>query len=222
VKADLCYGFSSTDWVKLFPKLDNDENAWLQAIDVFERRMKERFFSCLDALVQADTKPDLQSDALGTDHCIPGFSVMALCCLLIETLQGFREPSTPFSPPGPCEFPAGLCIKPSSGTNEQFRKFLRLPSFGGAFNNKDVANEFLRGVRNGILHEGETRKWVIWRQEPQEQIVAPEQDGYALNRYLFYGAVKQEFESYLKDLRNPESKQRQRFREQMQKLCNET
>lgn len=223
MKADLCYGFSSTDWEKLSPKLDNDESAWLQAIGVFERRMKERFFSCLDALVQADTKPDLQSDAPGTDHCIPGFSIMALCCLLIETLQGFREPSALLIPTGPCEFPAGLCIKPSPGTNERFRKFLRLPSFGGAFNNKGVAKEFLHGVRNGILHEAETRKWVIWRSEPHGQIVATEQDGYALNRTLFYEAVKQEFESYLKDLRNSASKElRQRFREQMQKLCDET
>ncbi len=223
MKADLCYGFSSTDWENLSHKLDDDESAWLQATSVFERRMKERFFSCIDALVQADTKPYLQAGTSSNDHSIPGFSIMALCCLLIETLQGFREPSTVSSPMGPCEFPAKPCIKPSPGTNEQFRKFLRLPAFGGAFKNNDVANKFLHGIRNGILHEAETRKWVIWRSEPHEQIVATEQDGYALNRTLFYEAVKQEFESYLKELRNPASKElRQRFREQMQKLCKET
>lgn len=223
MKAELCIGFSSTDWENLSHKLDHDENAWSQAIGVFERRMKERFFSCIDALVQADTKPDLHPGVPGNDHCIPGFSIMALCCLIIETLQGFQEAPTVSNPTGPCEFPKKPCIKPSPGTNEQFRKFLLLPAFGGAFSNNDAASKFLRGIRNGILHEAETRKWVIWRSEPHEQILAPEQDGYALNRTLFYNAVKKEFESYLEELRNPAKKElRQRFRTKMHDLCKET
>jgi hypothetical protein len=60
VKADLCFGFSSSDWESLVRRLDSDESAWAEAIGVFERRMKERFFSCIDALVKADTKPDLR------------------------------------------------------------------------------------------------------------------------------------------------------------------
>jgi hypothetical protein len=202
VKADLCFGFSSTDWENLVQRLDNDEGAWSEVIGVFERRMKERFFTCIDALVEADTKPDLKS--LGSPpeaHCIPGFSIMALCCLLVETLQGFRTGASP-------------------NTKEIFLKFLRRPAFGAAFAEDKIAECFVKGIRHGVLHEAETKKWVIWRSEPHGQIVAPEQDGHALNRTLFYDAVEQEFGSYLKELRDPSNDElRKRFRKKMGDIC---
>lgn len=223
MKAHLCYDFSTTDWEELSQRLGGDESAWPTAIGVFERRMKERFFSCIDALVKADTKPDSNG---GSDdgNCIPGFSIMALCCLLIETLQGFRQKCpAPSSPAGPCSFPHGPCIKPSAGTNQQFVEFLRRPSFKQAFGRDKVAKSFVDGIRNGILHEAETRKWVIWRSEPQGQIVGLHEDGYALNRTVFYDAIQEEFKSYLAELRDSsKSELRKRFREKMDKICKKT
>jgi hypothetical protein len=224
MNADLCFGFSKSNWEELSQRLNStDENAWAEGIGVFERRMRERFLSSIDALFAADTKPDSSSsDSALTGHCIPGFAIIALCCLLIETLQGFREthPSAP-NPAGTCTFPTGSCIKPPSGTNQQFIKFLRRAAFGGAFNDK-VANKFASGIRNGILHETETRKWVIWRKEPAGEIAAKEGDGYALNRSLFYEAVQKEFETYLRELRDPANRElRQRFKEKMDDLCGE-
>ena len=201
MKADLCFRFSTTEWRALARKLDcDDEGAWKEAIGVFERRITERFLSSIDALFAADTKPDLQStNSTHTEHCIPGFSIMALCCLLIETLQGFREDPR--------------------GTNEDIKRFLRRPAFGNAFNGQ-VAGRFAKGIRNGIFHEAETRRWVIWRDEPTGKIVASEGDGFALNRSLFYAAVRREFESYRKELRdaaNPDL--RKRFKKKMDVLC---
>lgn len=225
MNAYLCFKFSKTDWEALSPRLEgNDESAWAEAIGVFERRMKERFFSCIDALEKADTKPDPASpDSAHTDQCIPGFAIMALCCLLIETIQYFREdvPATT-DPEEPCTFPAGRCVKPPSGTNQLFKAFLLRPTFEGAFNGS-VAKKFNEGIRNGILHEAETRKWVIWRDEPTDQIVAKEEDGFALNRTLFYAAVKKEFNAYLRELRLPTNEVlRNRFKERMQRLCEKT
>ena len=97
MKYDLCVGFSNRESEALSKELDRDESAWAKAIGVFERRMRERFFSSIDALITADTKPDSQPSHPDTGHCIPGFSIMALCCLLIETLQGFPE-SAPARP----------------------------------------------------------------------------------------------------------------------------
>lgn len=226
MEASLCFGFVKSEWEDLKKRLDDgDENAWVEAIGVFERRMRERFFSGIDALFAADTKPDLLPQASGhVPHCIPGFAIMALCCLLIDTLQGFRERAPrPVTPAGPCPFPSGLCIKPPPGTSEQFRVFLRRPAFGDTFKDDAVARAFVDGVRNGILHEAETRKWVIWRDEPAGQIVAKEQDGFALNRTLFYDAVKQEFESYLQELRDPSNEAlRQRFEKKMTDIFKET
>ena len=60
---------------------------------------------------------------------------------------------------------------------------------------RGLAAEFVRGIRDGVLHEAKTRKRVIWRIEPAGRIVAQE-DVFALNRTL--EAVKEELESYLK------------------------
>lgn len=223
MKADLCFGFSTAKWKEaLSQKLDGDESAWTEAIGVFERRMRERFFSSIDALFAADTKPDLRSpDSTYAQDCIPGFSIMALCCLLIEALQGFRE-STAFEAPSsePCSFPSGPCIKPPVGTNQQFIKFLRRPAFDGVFSG-EIANRFVSGIRNGILHEAETRKWLIWRDEPEGKIAAENENGYILNRSLFYAAVKKEFESYLQELRDPTNEDlRKRFKKKMNDICN--
>jgi hypothetical protein len=224
MNADLCFGLSKSEWQDLSQKLaGNDENAWAEGIGVFERRIRERFLSSIDALFAADTKPDSSpSHSAGTENCIPGFAIIALCCSLIETLQRFREASPSLAnSQGPCTFPQGPCIMPSTGTNQQFVKFLHRPAFGGAFNGK-VAKDFAWGIRNGILHDAETRKWVIWREEPVGEIVAQQEDGYALNRSLFYAALKNEFESYLRELRDPANEGlRQRFKEKMGKLCEE-
>jgi hypothetical protein len=171
--------------------------------------MEERYFRCIDALIAADTSPD---KSLGTStserHCTPGFSIMAICCLLIEALQGFREDiPQPAPPSGPCNYPSDVCIRPSTGTNKLFRNFLKLPGFAGAFSEPKIASAFMDGIRNGILHEAETRKWVIWREEPADHIVQELGDKrYALNRTLFYKGLKQEFKSYLCELRDPDKK----------------
>jgi hypothetical protein len=217
---DICYGFTNGQWAALRQMLDAEgsEVAWNQAITVFQRRMEERFFSSIDALVQADTKPDLEAKSVETHAtCIPGFSIIAICCLFIETLQGFREPSPVFiGPKQKCTFPDGRCCKPPDGTGERFRAFLRRPAFGDAFIDDAIATAFVNGIRNGILHEAETRKWVIWRSEPIAGILAVEGDGFALNRTLFCAAVRAEFESYLQQLHDPANEElRRRFKRKM-------
>lgn len=204
LKAHLCLGFSSDDWTLREARLDGNECAWAEAIGVFERRMKERFFTCIDALDKADTKPGRGAPLSSTGTpCVPGFSIVALCCLVIETLQGFREGT-------------------SRQTEQQFMKFLKRSGFGGAFADDKIAKCFVTGIRNGIFHEAETRKWVIRRNRPAGKIVATEQDGYVLNRCPFYEAVTREFEAYLQELREPSNSDlRKRFRQQMNEICKE-
>jgi NADH:ubiquinone oxidoreductase subunit len=99
---------------------------------------------------------------------------------------------------------------------------LRLPAFCGAFKEDKIANKFVDGIRNGILHEAETRRWVIWRNEPKGRIVEPRDDGYALNRTEFYKALKIEFEGYLNDLRHPQNgDRRKRFVKKMDDIIKE-
>lgn len=170
----ICRGFTDEQWRELRKRLirdgriQDDEAAWNCAVDVFERRIRERFLSCIDALEKADSGPesDIDTDELrrvppdcstlpndnGQQIVVPGFTIMALCCLLIETLQSFREPSIFPSPvTGPCSYPKGACIRPQSSTTGLFKEFLRLPAFYGAFKEDKIANQFVKGIRNGIL-----------------------------------------------------------------------
>jgi len=142
---------------------------------------------------------------------------MALCCLLIETLASFRE-----SPPevtqvdGPCPYPKEDCIRPQPLGGKLIREFLRRPSFGQAFANEEVTKSFVRGVRDGILHEAETRRWVIWREDPPGLIVEQQGKQYWLNRTAFCSALKREFEAYLAELRELRNEElRKRFIKKM-------
>src|SRR5690348_4366436 len=137
MRTEICRGFTDDQWKGLKTRLiktgvlEDDVSAWDCAIQVFKRRMEERFFSCIDALKQADSKheakqaPDAPPDCstLPTDSenaVVPGFAIMALCCLLVETLAGFRKTdkvventqTIAMENEQKCSFPGGECIKP--------------------------------------------------------------------------------------------------------------
>src|SRR6185437_3853458 len=163
----ICRGFTDTQWRELRKRLQqdgrpsNDDAAWRCAIEVFERRISERFLSCVEALQTNDSKLDVEVPSEAPADCstlpkgvekdavVPGFAIMALCCLLIETLQSFREAHE--SPPpaaDSCTYPNGSCVRPHPATTDAFRNFLQLPAFRGEFDDKEIATSFVRGVRN--------------------------------------------------------------------------
>lgn len=232
-EVQICRGFTSTQWVALCGRLNQgDEAAWQCAVEVFQRRIRERFFHCIEVLIEGDSEADEPSDSEAPPDCsalpsdgqkpvvVPGFSILALCCLLAETLQRFRGPVLTKTPAaGPCLFPQEKCIRPRSLTRP-IRELLRRPSFHGAFDDDEVADSFVGDVRNGLLHEAETRRWVIWRNEPIGMIVGKEGDRHALNRTEFYGALKAEFAGYLSELRDPSnSSLRSHFVKQMNHIA---
>jgi hypothetical protein len=232
----ICRGFSDEQWTGLRARLDrNDEYAWKCAVEVFERRIRERFFACVEALMDADSQFDVEVARGAPPDCstlpddgerrvvVPGFAIMALCSLLIETLQSFRESlGEAAEVAGPCTYPRGPGIRPVASTTEQFKKFLRLPAFGGEFDDDRIATQFVRGVRNGILHEAETRGWVIWREDPAGRILERRGDGYVLNRSEFYRALKCEFDKYVQELRDPANASlRSRFVKKMDDIAEE-
>jgi len=240
----ICRGFTTSQWKVLSKRLHNedgsnslDEEAWRCAIEVFARRVQERFLSCIEALERADSRADVDVSEDAPADCstlptstaeravVPGFAIMALACLLAETLQSFRAKTE--MPPKAWFFRVRALLRwntkgPQTTTAETFKKFLQRPSFNGAFSDDKLASHFVNGVRNGILHEAETRRWVIWRDEPQDQLVSPEGRGYALNRGLFCMALNNEFQDYLTELRDPNSSDlRRRFRKKMDDLVRE-
>jgi hypothetical protein len=237
----ICRGFTINQWKELHKRLINpdgtnsdDQEAWSCGIEIFERRIHERFLSCIQALETADSKSDISVPDEAAADCfnlpqkseavVPGFAIMALCCLLAETLQSFRcKTEMPHKAEARCSYPDGSCIRvPQTTTTDAFKAFLRRPAFRGTFAEEEIASSFVNGVRNGILHEAETRNWVIWRSEPENQIAAKEGDGYALNRTAFHRALEDDFAEYLAELRNPKAPDiRTRFRKKMNDMVKE-
>ena len=98
----ICRGFTVGKWQQLSGRLSlaaPDEKDWQCAISVFERRIHERYLSCIETLQANDSNSDIDvspsdGSTLPRDLItivVPGFSIMALCRLLVETLHSLRE-----------------------------------------------------------------------------------------------------------------------------------
>ena len=182
-----------------------NERDWERAVDIFERRMRERFFLCIKELENVRTRDHVPiPDKPNPDRPLPeeslttGFAIMALCCLLIDTMQFFRAGAPTWTPPEKCPRPE-KCANPSLGTGKAFVRFLTECL---SFEEKD-AKKFYDGIRNGILHQAETRGWVIRREKPEDRVVACETKPYILNRTLFCNALRNWLVLYVHQLRDP-------------------
>jgi len=212
---ELCVGFTSHQWQRqLRPKLDRGErDAWEEAIGVFERRLKERFFRCIDALFELD------QEANRNEPVRPGFSIMALCCLLIETLQSFYRGGRGTPDTGAHEAPPQPDWK---RTTRAFKEFLKTSKhFNVDFHNTQIRGDFAVYFRHAILHEAETRRgWLIEKTVPQGKIIERLNGGYRLNRTSFYEALRCEFQDYLRRLHNEsEEELRRNFLKKMDEIC---
>ena len=180
-------GYTVEDWKKL--DLDNADNQdWCKAIEILEARIKGRYLDPVDELIKLDKKRATKDRRFG-------FTILAIDCLLIETLQTF------------------ICGEGSTG--KMFVDFLtKRPSFSKHFKEKKLAGRFYEDVRNGILHQAETRSgWLIWSIGP---LLDPQDTAIRINRTKFHEALKAEFDSYLKDLKDTKQDElRQKFRQKM-------
>lgn len=96
-----------------------------------ELRFRERF---LDPILDSPTR-----------H---GFAMMAICCLMVETLESFRNGWTKTTDKG-----GGEVFCSFFQAHEQFAEL------------RPVAHEFYRAVRCGILHQAETtNSWRVHRE----------------------------------------------------------
>jgi hypothetical protein len=73
------------------------------------------------------------------------------------------------------------------------------------------AQDFYTNVRNGLLHDGESRRGWVVKASPQLDLVAPRPDGYVIvNTERFHSALRKDFKAHVyaiselprKDLRN--------------------
>ena len=131
-----------------------------------------------------------------------GFAVMALDSLLIETLMQFYH--------GDSETPRGQ-------GRSYFVEYLTKSPFDFS---EEEAERFYTDVRNGILHQAETRQNTRIRTDSNLPIVQLIQDGIVVNRRKFHQTLEKAFEQYVEKLRDPKNSElRDRFRRKMDAIC---
>ncbi len=167
------------------------EEGWQVAITIFQDRIRGRF---LDPITKIDKLP------------FAGFAVLALDCLLIETLQQFRE---------------GLDQTPYGKGAKYFAKSLKFPPLDQHFC-ESVAEDFYRKVRCGILHQGEVKGAWLVRTTHDLPAISQSPDGsvWIVQRRKFHACVVEAFDRYVSELRCPGSEvPRKHFKMKMNHIC---
>ena len=180
--------YTEEDWNALDFSREQD---WLMAINIFEDRIKGRFFKFIDKIKKFE---------------FAGFAVMALDCLLIETLQQFYE---------------GKARTPERESKKYFKNFLTSGVFKDYFTEK-MAEMFYEQVRNGILHQAEIKvnSKIHIRKSPPLVSFTCDKKGLIINRMIFHEQLVKEFKEYLSHLKNPKKRKlRDNFKIKMNYIC---
>ncbi|HEY3456485.1 MAG TPA: gamma-glutamylcyclotransferase family protein [Bryobacteraceae bacterium] len=195
---ELASNFTVARYSELRPRLTGaapDNEAWREVIGAMRRRIQERFLTPIQELARYDEQAALPFR--------PGFAILALDCLLIDTIQSFRE---------------GRVSTGDVSSARSFKNFLRAPSFSD-FKDKD-RDAFFKYVRNAILHNGETRKnWKIRIDTDRMLERGPATDTRTINRQHFHAAIEQEFKDFFALLESGEAKAREQFLRRMDAMA---
>jgi hypothetical protein len=168
---------SSEDYNKLNLN-DYTDSDWQTAFDYLDKRLTERFVEPIEVLQNAE------KDKSAIDKKF-GFAILAIDCLLIETIQSFYEGKTD--------------TKGKSG--EIFGRFLtQRENFKSYFSSEQNSTklkptEFYTNFRCGILHQsqtfGDTKIWTVG------ELISQQGKYVVVNRNAFHDAVLKEKNIYL-------------------------
>lgn len=167
-------GIEVVDWKSLdLSKPDNPD--WGRAISIFDRRIRGRFTDVAEFLIADDEKRGLADRRFG-------FAILSIDCLVVETLQAFREGLTD-----------------TRGESERLcTTFLsQRPAFKSFFID-DLASRFYREFRCGIVHNAQVfGTGLVWSVGP---LLMRHGTKLTVNRTAFHAALIRELESYLAEL----------------------
>jgi hypothetical protein len=182
--------FTDEDWNNL--DLDNNEDDWQKAIDVFYERLNSRYVEPVDKLIILEKNVSPKNKRYG-------FTCLAIDMLLIETVQAFKE---------------GL--KDSAGQSKAlFERFLaESERFNRYFTCEDERIALYKEFRCGILHQAEVQgSALVWSVgDLYDRISIPN----TLNRCFFHQELKNDLNDYIGSLRVAQSTEiRKAFRAKM-------
>jgi len=168
---EIAKGIKATDYKKL--DLSDYKNPdWDLAFGYLSQRLEDRYIEPAEVLRNAE-------QSLSPSKKKYGFTILAIDCLLCETLQCFYE---------------GRIV--SNGSKAVFARFLmQRTNFSPFFTSKSEAEDFYTNFRCGILHQAQTQgKTKIYAVGS----LISKHDGYTIvNRERFHEYVKKEKQIYL-------------------------
>lgn len=193
---EIAPGYTVGDWKQLNLAIDRNQD-WSKAIKIFETRIRRRFLDPVDILIAHEAEKPRGAF---------GFAVIAIDCLVIETLQGFREGEPDHNGKSKRLFRAFLATHWSNFFDD-----------GCCDNSK--ADIFYKRCRCGLHHSGQTDGELrLRRSGPMIRFKAGNRT--VVNRTGFHEAVKCEFNRYLGELIDGnDSKLRENFRNKMDAIC---
>lgn len=165
------------DYLMLNLSSTSNEQDWRKAIDIFADRIEGRFL-----LLIQEYSDNIRSDNRHIDY---SFSSMALCCLLIETLHQFYY---------------GLDVTVFRGHKEAFVQFLTRSTYLGRHFTRRTAAFFYSDIRNGILHQAQTKRNTQLAFDQLDMVIEIE-NGIRLDVIKFKDELINEYQLYLERLR---------------------
>lgn len=183
-------GIDAADWKQL--DLSTPESPdWNRGISILERRLKGRFTDPVEFLIADDQKRL-------ADRRRFGFAILAIDCMLVETLQAFREGLT----------------DTRGKSKELCTAFLTARASFKKFFTTELASRFYCEFRCGLVHNAQVfGSGRIWSVGPLLQLDA---ERITINRTAFHQAVALEIQTYLEELRAASAKElRENFRAKM-------
>ena len=186
--------YRKNDWQQALSKKD-----WRKMVEIFEDRIESRFLKPIRLIANDPYIGEFS-----------GFSILALDCLIIETLN---------------QFYSGL-DETEGKHDEAFWNFFKKSEFFRGHFSRKKAFTFYSHYRCGILHQAQTKKKSVVRMDQNTMIQSVEKDisiGLIVDRSRFHEALENEISSYIEKLKiggNDESHSlRSHFIKKMNIIC---
>ncbi|MCM0624039.1 hypothetical protein M5J14_05815 [Lysinibacillus sp. OL1_EC] len=183
--------YTKDDFLDLRLCLNSDDN-WDTAIEIFQDRIQGRYFNVIDELIQRE---ELMRD---------GFIIMALNCLLIETLLQFKNGWD----------------ETEGGNKRSYSDFL-VSEFPRIFN-LSLAGKFYSDIRCGILHSAQTKgkSKLTFNEDYVVKLVKYQNKEYVkVDVKNFTTEIRNYYNRYLKMIENNKGDIRENFRKKMMYIC---
>lgn len=176
---------------------DPKQEDWLKAVEVLRDRIDGRFITPAQTLIDIDK---------GRPQQTFGFAILALDCLVLETIQGFRQGVTNH------QGQSGRLFEAFLSAWQPFIDCLDAGMDAGA-----TAEQFYKQGRCALHHSGATDKMTVGISGPMMKF---ENGQTTVNRTQFHNELVAEFNRYLATLSDPQSVDfRKKFLTKMNAIC---